>query len=289
MKRLIISLLAATVCLSGHALERDLESMEVHKFMCQGNERLYYLYLPDGLPEDAPLVIYINGYGTQLMHQTEFYRVADKEKFAVCIPAAMRDTNGEYGWNVGYNMQKGYKVDDIKFLVKLAKHLQKEYGFSRKNVFLTGHSNGGEMCYLMAYKRPDFFKALAPHSGLTMKWMYDDLKPKKAVPLIEIHGTADDISLWNGVPDDQFWGPYISVPLAVANWAIAAGCDHETTERLPLGSPDAKQVIAHKFSSDTNGGVEVHLYEIIGCGHGLYTSDLDYAQTVWDFFSKYLE
>ena len=46
----------------------------------------------------------------------------------------------------------GLKTDDVDFLCKLARYLQKEYNLSRHNTFLTGMPNGGEMCYLMAKK-----------------------------------------------------------------------------------------------------------------------------------------
>ena len=55
-------------------------------------------------------------------------------------------------WNVGYPFQAGLKTDDVDFLCKLARYLQKEYNLSRHNTFLTGMPNGGEMCYLMAEK-----------------------------------------------------------------------------------------------------------------------------------------
>ncbi len=289
MKRsVILTILALSCYLLASAQVKSTDDMQVLTFKCQGIERSYYLYLPEDMPEGAPLVFYLHGYGAKLRHQKSFYKLADKEKFAVCVPWAAVDPEGKHGWNVGYNVQKGYKVDDVKFLMKLTKHLHKTCGTSDENVFVTGHSNGGEMCYLIAYTHPEFFRAVAPLSGLTMKWMYDSMKPKKAIPLLEIHGTADDTSLWNGVSDDEYWGPYLSVPLAVSNWAIAAHCDHEVTEELPLGAPDAHKVIAHKYESDDNGGVKVQLYEIIGCGHGLNQVDCNFPQIVWDFFKQYI-
>lgn len=258
------------------------------KFKCQGQERSYWLYIPDGLPQDAPLLFYLHGYGNERPKADEFCRIADKEKFAVCIPHAAIDTYGKHGWNVRYEIQKGYRTDDIRFLKKLARHLQKEYGLSKEDVFVTGHSNGGEMCYLIAYTAPDFVRAVGPIAGLTMKWMYQELVPGKAVPLIEIHGTEDTTSLWEGCFDDKIWGPYISVPLAVQNWAIVARCDREITVELPLASPDARKVVAHKYLSDSNQGVQIQLYEVIGGGHGISVRDLNYHQIIWDFFKQYI-
>ncbi|MBQ0024775.1 MAG: hypothetical protein KBT00_03495, partial [Bacteroidales bacterium] len=91
-----------------------------------------------------------------------------------------------------------------------------------------------------------------------------------------------------GCFDNHTWGPYIAVPLAVQNWAVAARCDHEITCELPPPSSGAHRVIAHKYVSDDNGGVQVQLYEIIGGTHSLSTSDLPYHRVVWDFFKEYL-
>lgn len=289
MKKLSLILTVLLICSAGYVCAApDPDNLPELKFRCQGIDRTYWLYIPDDLPQDAPLLFYLHGYGNDHPKAVEFCRIADREKFAVCIPHAATDTYGKHGWNVRYEIQKGYRIDDVAFLKKLARHLQKQYGLSRDNVFVTGHSNGGEMCYLIAYTAPDFVRAVGPLAGLTMKWMYEELVPGKPVPLIEIHGTEDKTSLWNGCPDDDTWGPYISVPLAVQNWAIAARCDREITEELPLVSPDARRVIAHRYLSDTNGGIQVQLYEVIGGQHGLSTGDIAYHQVIWDFFKQYI-
>ena len=266
----------------------DPENLPEMTFRCQGLDRSYFLYVPENLPVGAPLVFFLHGYGNKHPKAVSLCELAETEKFAVCIPWASVDPNGKHGWNVGYNMQKGYKVDDVLFLKRLARHLQKEHDLSRDNVFVTGSSNGGEMCYLIAYREPDFFRAVAPKSGLTMKWMYDTLVPKKPVPLLEIHGTEDRTSEWNGDLIDDYWGPYIAVPLAVANWAVAARCDHEVTERFKA-TDEGCDVIAHRYVSDSNGGVEVSLYEVIGAGHSIDSKDFDYAGVVWDFFKRYIK
>jgi len=259
-------------------------------FEFEGLQRVYSVFLPDGLPENAPLVVYLHGYGGGGHPRCDFIcHLAEKNKFAVCIPSSSIDPQGKYGWNVRYTFQKDYKVDDIGFICSLTRHVQQKYNLSRENAFCTGHSNGGEMCYLLAYLKPDFFNALAPLSGLTMEWMYKELIPEKPVPLMEIHGTEDRTSEWDGDLNDTYWGHYISVPLAVANWAIAARCTHEITTELPLKSNKAHKVILHRYVADDNGGIEVHLYEVIGQGHGLSTEDFDYPQAIWDFFRKYIK
>ncbi|MBQ0080293.1 MAG: prolyl oligopeptidase family serine peptidase [Alistipes sp.] len=280
---LLVFILTITTVSSAAEHGRDL-----HKISYQGIERSYYVHVPEGLPKNAPLVFYLHGYNNRNPKYERFLQVANQEKFVLCVPLAAQDPTGKYGWNVGYAFQKDFKVDDVAFICHLTKKLCKEYDLSKENVFCTGHSNGGEMCYLFAYLKPKFFRALAPLSGLTMEWMYRELTPKQGVPLMEIHGTADKTSYWDGNLSDKRWGPYISVPLAVSNWAIAARCTSEQVTELPLLNKDSRQVKVHIFSSEYNGGIEVQLYEIVGCGHRLSLNDLDYPMVVWNFFKKYL-
>ena len=217
--------------------------------------------------------------------------VADREKFAVCYAQGAKDARGKTCWNVGYPFQAGLKTDDVDFLCKLARHLQKEYNLSRNNTFLTGMSNGGEICYLMAYLRPDFFAAVAPISGLTLVWMDKELHSKGPVPLMEVHGTSDKTSAWAGDPENEGgWGAYLSVPMAVAKWAVEAKCTHEVTENLPLRR---NAVVLHRYCGGEpawKGGpeIEVRLYEIVGGKHSWAEADMDTCDEIWRFFSKYL-
>ena len=94
--------------------------------------------------------------------------------------------------------------------------------------------NGGEMCYLLAYKRPDIFTAVAPVAGLTLEWMYRELETNRPIPLFEIHVQPKTKPLCgNGDPNNEGgWGKYIAVPIAVNYWAIQNRCTHEITDTI---------------------------------------------------------
>lgn len=273
-------------------------------FRHQGMEREYILYVPDGIGCNAPLVMVLHGYGGRAMHSgAGMCRTADREKFAVCFPQGAKDGKGKTCWNVGYPFQKGLKTDDVDFICSLARHLQKEYGFSRQNTFLTGMSNGGEMCYLMAYLKPDFFGAIAPIAGLTLDWMQKELTARRPVPLMEVHGTEDRTSLWEGDPENKGgWGAYIAVPIAVGNWVSKARCSFRTTDTLSMKVPsepvtDPKkqphQVVLHRYMGGVpawKGGpqTEIRLYEVIGGNHSWSDHSMDTYDEIWSFFSKWL-
>ena len=184
------------------------------------------------------------------------------------------------------------KTDDIDFICDLAAHVQKKFKLSKKNTFFSGMSNGGELCYMMALQRPKAFSAYASVAGLTMEWVHRSMSPKMAVPLMEIHGTADKTSHWEGDPDNKGgWGEYISVPLAVGVWAAEAKCTHTETTELPLKN---NKVLLHRHLGGTpawEGGpdIEVRLYEIVGGKHSWAHKDMDTCEEIWNFFSTYLK
>lgn len=286
MKRLM--LLFVTVVLFCSMASAQSGEMIRDSLRYKGNTYTYHLYRPANLPENAPLVVMFHGYGSRSKPERYgLHLAADRHGFAVCYPRGVKDDRGKDCWNVGYSfhLESNLKRDDVGFACHLVRHLQKQYKFSRKNVFATGHSNGGEMCYLLAFKRPDVFAAVAPVAGLMMEWMYRDLKAKCPVPLFEIHGTGDKTSRWEGDPDNKDgWGAYLAVPQAVGHWVAVNRCTHCQSEELPLLR---NKVTAHRYLDGENG-CEVWLYEVENGSHSWMSEDLDVAEHIWQFFSKYL-
>lgn len=263
-----------------------------HTIRHQGMERTYWMYLPSEMKENAPLVILLHGYGGKAEgYRPEMMTVAEENGFALCYPQGAVDGKGKTCWNVGYPFQEGLKTNDVDFICSLARHLQKKHNLSRENTFLTGMSNGGEMCYLMAYLKPDVFAAFAPVAGLSMEWSYRRFDARKPVPLMEVHGTADRTSRWEGDPfNEGGWGAYLAVPQAVAYWAAQARCTHEETAELPLVR---NKVILHTYKGGEpawKGGpaTEVRLYEVVGGKHTWALNDMDTCREIWNFFSIYL-
>ena len=274
------------------ALQFSALAQEKYQFRHQGLDREYWMYIPENLPEQAPLVFVLHGYGGKAEgYCPQMIETARKHGFAVCYPQGEKAPKGKTGWNVGYPKQEGMKTDDIDFICDLARHVQKKFSLSRKNTFFSGMSNGGEMCYIMAMQHPEAFSAYASVAGLTMEWAYRSMSPKVAVPLMEIHGTADKTSLWEGDPDNNCgWGEYISVPLAVGVWAAEAKCTHTETVELPVRN---NKVLMHRHlggSPAWEGGpeIEVRLYEVVGGKHTWAHKDMDTCEEIWKFFSKYL-
>ena len=286
---LLLSLILVTIP-SSMTMARTSASYQTHTCTIDGIERTYKLYLPSNMQPNAPLVFVLHGYGGSFdLDHVGMNEAAERHGFGVCYPQGAKDGRGKTCWNVGYPFQADMTIDDISFLSKLARQLQKQYKFSRKYTFCTGMSNGGEMCYLLAYSSQTTFRAVAPIAGLTMAWMPERYTRTRPIPLFEVHGTEDRTSEWTGdVENKGGWGAYIAVPDAIDYWVRRNGCDKEEHEKLPLKTDNANQVIAHRYI-DTKHGNDVWLYEIVGGGHTWGEKDLDIAEEIWDFFSKFTE
>ncbi len=280
----LFSLLLLSLSLAPSFGQTAIERRCVHgTFKHQGMTREYYLYTPENLKKGAPLVLCLHGYGGSGAHgNADLMDAADRHGFAICYPDGSPDPRGYKSWNVGYPFQKGMKTDDVDLMVKLSKHLKKEHGF--KDAFLTGMSNGGEMCYLTAQRKPKAFKAIASIAGLTLTAMMP-LKYKEPVPFMEVHGTEDRVSEWTGDPEDKGgWGAYMAVPAALSHIIAANGCVSETITALPR-KEGRNQVILHHFQG---GKADVLVYKVIGGDHSWSDKDMDTCDAVLEFFSHYL-
>lgn len=290
MKKIITLFVALALC---HVASAG-TSKQNQTIQDQGLTRKYHLYVPDNLPAGAPLVFILHGYGgsadayfTSATIQ-KFKTLADERKVLLCYPQATQDSKNT-GWNVYYPWQIAaateMKVDDCEFICALAKHLQSTYNVSSKNVFLTGMSNGGEMCYLMAYRKPKEFAAIASMAGLTLVEMAKRHNYTEPVAFMEVHGTGDTTSRWEGDPTNQYgWGAYLSVPVAVGAVAAANKCMYEETSELPVIK---NRVIFHRYYGAPSGK-EVHFYEVRNGGHNWATDSFDSCTVIMDFFKQYM-
>lgn len=243
-----------------------------------------------GQTDGMPLVVVLHGYGGEALGDgLRFIELADLYGFAVCWPQGAEDGTGHSCWNVGYPFQAGYRIDDTAYLRRLVRQLQKNFGVSRRNVFLTGMSNGGEMCYKMAAEHPETFSAIASIAGLTLTSMSTDYR--RPIPFMEVHGTADSVSAWCGDPENRGgWGAYLSVPAALSHIISANRCVGETISEIPA---EHKRVILHHFTEgipSRKGGPssEVLLYEVRGGDHSWSERYIPTCDLVWEFFSRYV-
>tara|TARA_Y100001968_G_scaffold255451_1_gene241599 strand:+ start:453 stop:1685 length:1233 start_codon:yes stop_codon:yes gene_type:complete len=270
------------------------EIVNFFEFNDNGQIREYYLYIPNSIQDNAPLVFVLHGYTGSaggIMGYSGMNEIAQENGFAVCYPQGLSDQSGNNFWNVGYEFHDNQMVNDVNFLSSLANYLQDEYNLSEENTFSTGMSNGGDMSYMLACQANDVFKAIAPVAGCMMEEIYNtcDSSP---VPVFEIHGNNDNVTLWDGdMQNNDGWGAYYSIEDGIELWVETNNCQNNEEVFLPnTNLSDGSYIINHRYF-DCTDNAEVWLYEVVNGGHdwpGSYGNmDINASEEIWNFFSQY--
>lgn len=275
---------AALALVATAALASAAQAPEKYQMAYADTTRTYAMYVPENIKPGAPLVVYTHGYGSKTRWRKDLNKVADNHGFAVCYPDGAPDTRGKDGWFVGYPPQSNMARNEEDFFAALLDTVCTRFHLSRENVFMAGMSNGGDLCYQLAYTRPELFKAYASVAGLTFEWLYKNHKLTKAVPFLEIHGNADKTSMWEGDHlNEGGWGEYIPVPMAVEAVAINNRCTTMATDTFPTLT-DSTRMVVRTVYGDAPSGMDVVLYEIEGGTHSWHAKDVPTSEIIWQFF-----
>ena len=261
-------------------------------FLHDGLSREYIYYSPSNLAPNAPLVFVAHGFtgsAQGIMSYSGMNNIADQNGFAVCYPQGTSDFWGDNFWNVGYDFHSGVNIDDVDFLESLAVYLQSTYQLSSSNTFFTGMSNGGEMCYLLAFDGSNVFKAFAPVAGTVFpNGLINNLFTSNfSIPFFVTHGLNDNVTYFGGDVNDQYWGPYLSVDTLVNFWVNYNSLTSLNIDTFPDLNNNGKITISKKYSSFASNSNDVWLYTHQN-GHN-WGSDADMVieQEIWDFFSLF--
>ena len=279
---------------SNDVFSMTIQALEYGTIIDGGIERDYIYYHPSSAPENCPLVFVCHGYtGTAegIMNYSGFNQLADEYGFAVCYPQGTQDGGGNTFFNVGYEFQNNETVDDVAFLQNLNTYFQNIYSLAADKVFCTGMSNGGDLCYMLACQASETFRAVAPVAGMIMQNIMDDCTPSNEVSILEIHGTNDNVTYFDGDPTNQDgWGAYPSIPATMNFFNSMFDLTLQSSENLPNTDPnDGSTVFSEKYGAE-NSCTEVWLFTVQGGGHdwpGAYGNmDIEASREAWLFFQQ---
>jgi len=160
--------------------------------------RYYLIAVPEGV-KSPPLILALHGGGgnpAQFERDAGLTAAALKAGYAIAYPAGTGRTR-LLTWNAiyccAYAQRQG--IDDVAFLDRVVKDARKRFGIDPKRIFVTGMSNGSMMAETYAASRPAIVRAVAGVSGtLDVR----DVRVRGPVPLLHIHGTADEHVLYTG-------------------------------------------------------------------------------------------
>ena len=259
-----------------------------------GIQRNYILYIPEIYDGDTavPLILNFHGFGSnaaQQMFYGDFRDIADTEGFLLVHPEGTTFIGNQF-WNVGFPGISS-TIDDVGFTEALIDELATLYAIDLDRVYATGMSNGGFMSFLLACQLSEKIAAVASVTGSMTQDTFDDCNAQRPTPVLQIHGTEDDVVLYNGNTLS------IPIPDVISYWVDHNNCDTTpTTTTLPDIDPSDGSTIEHSVYEDGDNGVTTEHMKVIGGGHTwpgsvLNTAgtnqDIDASMEIWLFFSRY--
>jgi polyhydroxybutyrate depolymerase len=225
--------------------------------------------------------------------------LARRERFVLVFPEGLNN-----GWNdLGRpkNDQRD-KVDDVAFVKALLADVQRKRAIDPKQIFATGHSNGGFFSYTAACMLPGVFAAIGPVAGSMGTGLPALCEKPMPTSVMHVHGTQDPLVPIEGGRNPA--GRSVPVRTALQHWAKAGQCrSGPTVTALPDKDPADSTSVKHETYTGCGFGVAIELYAIQGAGHGWpggaaraeaisrrlgrATKELDATAQLWRFFQAH--
>ena len=259
-----------------------------------GIQRDYILYIPelyDG-SRAVPLILNFHGFGSNANEQMfygDFRDIADTEGFLLVHPEGTTFIGNQF-WNVGFPGISS-TIDDVGFTEALIDELATLYTINLDRVYATGMSNGGFMSFLLACQLSEKIAAVASVTGSMTQNTFNNCNAQLPTPVLQIHGTEDDVVLYNGNT--------LSIPIAdvISYWVDYNNCETTpSTTTLPDLDVSDGSTVEHSVYENSDNGITTEHMKVIGGGHTwpgsvLNTAgtnqDIDASMEIWLFFSRY--
>ncbi|MFN0177141.1 MAG: T9SS type A sorting domain-containing protein [Saprospiraceae bacterium] len=260
-----------------------------------GLTREYLLYIPAAYTGNTavPLVFNLHGYTSSNAAQAaygDFRPIADTANFLIVHPNGTLDGQGNRFWNTFLGNSN---VDDVGFIRDLLDTLHATYKIDANRVYSTGMSNGGFMSYSLACELNNRIAAIASVTGAMIQSKLNACNPARPVPVMEIHGTADNTVPYNGLPLYTF----VAIPTLLAKWVDFNNCNPtpSITQVPNINTTDGCTAERQLYTGGDLGSTVEH-YKIISGGHtwpgssfniGVTNQDFSASKEIWRFFSQY--
>ena len=288
MKKAFLFILA----IAGYCSARAQTTL-VDSFICDGVYRSYTLYVPTNYTAGSarPLILNFHGLGSNMLEQyyySNFIPIADTAGFLMAFPQGL-SAQGETYWNVGIPLTPA--TNDVKFASALIDTISRRYSIDAQRVYSTGMSLGGYMSHYLALNLNNRIAAIASVAGTIYPGVYTAANPGRAVPMMQVHGTADPTVPYAGN------GVGINIDTLVRFWVKNDGCN---TTPAHTSVPDINHADSctaeHYVYGGGHNGATVEFYKINGGEHtwpgspfiiGVTNQDFSASSEIWRFFRQY--
>ena len=270
------------------------QSIELDTIQHDGIARDFIINYPSYYDGSEPMPLVFNFHGltsnaTQQMLYGEFRPILEREGFIVVHPQGTL-VSGVTHWNVG-GFTTGSTVDDIGFTLAMIDHISANFNIDSERIYATGMSNGGYMSYKLACEVGDRFAAIASVTGSMTTDTFDDCDPTHPTPIMEIHGTVDNVVPYNG---NSFSKPIQDV---MTYWTNFNNCNDTPviTEIVDTNTDDASTA-THYVYKDCDNNITNEHFKITNGEHtwpGAFiggpgtNQDINASEEIWKFFSRF--
>ena len=260
-----------------------------HTISSGGRDRTVQLRLPAGYDgrKQFPLLLVFHGRGST-GGEIQAFSGMDRLPAVVAYAEGIVGTGdgNRQAWQGAPYAAPG--VDDVAFTRDLVADLSRSLCLDRSRVYATGKSNGGGFAGLLACRASDLVAAVAPVAAADYPETTTPCAPRRPVPVIAFHGTADATIPYGGdadrgLPALKDWA---------AGWGQRDGC--HAPPRDTATPPDVTETRWLGCAS----GTEVALVSVAGGGHtwpgadaysggGVATQTIEATDVLWTFVSRY--
>lgn len=267
---LLIAVFLVAACAPSVATSAFVPGASMHTISVGGVDRGYRLYIPDGLPPSAPLVVMLHGWtgsAQQAEQQYGWNQVADSAKFMVAYPEGIGES-----WNAGgcCGQASSDNVDDVGFIAAAVRNITDNVGIDKARTYLAGISNGGILAYRIACNT-DLFAAVGADAATQL----DACPAPRPTSVLHIHGTDDRLIRYDGEPGTAVDIKTETPPAVNAFWRGVDQC------QAPATTVDGDLTTS---VASCPSGRSVELITVAGGGHDWPSFA---TQRMWDFFAAH--
>jgi len=283
MKRLMVGLLLLLI-------SQLLHSQSITDSILVATHYRSFSYYKPANVKGGSLLFVMHGSGgnsaDMIGHTTKLEAIASREKLLLVYP------NGyQHFWNEcrlhSTALANKENIDEQVFFNGMIQYFNKKFSINVQKVFAAGFSGGGQMAYKLGLTMPDRIKGIAAIvANMPDSASCDCTLAGKAMPVIIINGTADNVNPYNGgemFVSSASFGVVLSAENTFAYWSALAGYTGAPVKTLLPDTDPTDGKTIESFSYRQRNKPPVTLLKVVGGKHD-YPGDIDVFLYVWNFF-----
>ncbi len=183
MARRFIAFVLAALAVAAVQLSAGSPKIVERKFLVDGHERRYALYVPATSPAELPpLLLVLHGTGDNGRMMVEHWKPLAERKHVV---VAGLDAWNREGWQLS--------VDGPDVLHQFVQQIRSTTNFDERRIYVFGHSGGATYSILLALLESRYFAAVAAHAGMATGPKVQPMMAgvERPIPVMLFAGTDD--------------------------------------------------------------------------------------------------